>query len=315
MLGVVGAQLDTAGSRQRPALAADLGAGHVGQHRMPVGGREELDDMRGREHVDDPLPQSGRHTRADEQPHRVIAVQDERRVVDDIAEHGPGVGDDRDAVLTYLGDESVRSQAARQRDAGAADHRATEADQQPGLVMQRRQAVHRVGTGQGRGRGGAERRQRPAVVGDLLGDELPAGGAEPDERQIPRQPGVGPIPGRQLDGVGVDLFHVDDVGVVGQMQIAGLTATEDKDLSGNCRAVSRLAGSVMISVTPPSRTAVARSTSGFNKTATAPNRDSAAMATSALGRVSIRTPTCSPWRTPTSMRPRTTLSIRRFTAS
>ncbi len=58
-----------------------------------------------------------------------------------------------------------------------------------------------------------------------------------------------------------------------------------------------------------------RSVSGRITTATAPSRDSAAMATSALGRVSISTPTRSPCRTPTAMRPRTTLLIRRFTAS
>ena len=45
-------------------------------------------------------------------------------------------------------------------------------------------------------------------------------------------PGLGAIPGRQLDGVGVDLFHVDDAGVIRQVQIAGLTATQDQDLSG-----------------------------------------------------------------------------------
>ena len=52
MLGVIGAQFDSSRSWQRTALAADLGAGHVGQHRMPVGRREELDDVRGREHVE-----------------------------------------------------------------------------------------------------------------------------------------------------------------------------------------------------------------------------------------------------------------------
>ena len=74
VLGVVGGEFDVAAAGQRPALAADLGAGHVGQHRLPVGGGEELDDVRGREHVDDALPQPGRHAGADEQPHRVVAV-------------------------------------------------------------------------------------------------------------------------------------------------------------------------------------------------------------------------------------------------
>ena len=71
----------------------------------------------------------------------------------------------------------------------------------------------------------------------------------------------------------------------------------------------------MISDTAPSRAAAARSASGGINTATAPSRDSAAIATSALGRVSISTPTCAPWRTPTSIRPRTTLLMRRSTAS
>ena len=53
---------------------------------------------------------------------------------------------------------------------------------------------------------------------------------------------------------------------------------------------------------------------GIN-TATAPRRDSAAMATSALGRVSISRPTRAPCRTPTSIRPLTTLLTRRSTAS
>ena len=54
---------------------------------------------------------------------------------------------------------------------------------------------------------------------------------------------------------------------------------------------------------------------GGMSTATAPSRDSAAMATSAEGRVSISTPTRTPWRTPTRIRPRTTLLMRRLTPS
>ena len=165
--------------------------------------------------------------------------------------------------------------------------------------MQRRQAIHGVAAAESGRRRGAEGRQRPPEVGDLLGDEFAAGGAERDERQVPGEPRVGPVPAGQLDGVRVDLLHVDDVGVLGQVQIAGLAAAEHQDLPGSCRAASRLVGSVMISVTPPSRTAAARSASGGISTATAPSRDSAAMATSALGRVSISTPTWSPWRTPT----------------
>ncbi len=237
MFGVVGAQLDAAGARQRAALAADLGPGHVGQHRLSVGGGEELDDVSGRERLDDTLPQPGRHAGADEQAHRVVAVQDEGRigrVVEDLAEHGPGVGHHGDAVLAHLLDESGPVQSARQRDAGAADHRAAQADQQRGLVVQRRQAVHGVAAVEGGRRGRTERRDRPAVVGDLLGHQLAAGRAERDERQVPGQSRVGPIPAGQLDGVRVDLFHVDDlgllVGVLGQVQVPRLAAAEHQHL-------------------------------------------------------------------------------------
>ena len=159
-------------------------------------------------------------------------MQFERRVVDDVAKQGPRVRDDRDAVLVQLGDESLGSEPAGQRDTGATDHRPAEADQQPGLVVQRREAIDRVSAAQSGRRGGSERRQRPAVVGDLLGDELTAGGAEPDERDVPRVARVRPVPRRELDGVRVDLLHVDDVGVIGQVKVAGFTATEDQDLFG-----------------------------------------------------------------------------------
>ena len=46
VLGVVGGQFDLAAAGQRPALAAELGARDVGQHGLPVGGGEELDDVR-----------------------------------------------------------------------------------------------------------------------------------------------------------------------------------------------------------------------------------------------------------------------------
>ena len=108
LFGVVGTEFDAPGAGQRTALAADLGAGHIGQYRLPVGGGEELDDVGGRECVDDALPQSGWHAGADEQPHRMVAVQRKLRVVDDVAQHRPGVGHHRDAVLANLLDEPVR---------------------------------------------------------------------------------------------------------------------------------------------------------------------------------------------------------------
>ena len=146
-------------------------------------------------------------------------------------------------------------QAARQRDAGAADDRATQVDQQRGFVVQRRQAVHGVFAVQGRRRSGSEGRHRPAVVGDLLGDQLAAGRGERDGRQVPRQARVGPIPGGQLDGVGVDLLHVDDLSCASARRQVQSRATHRRPAPAPGpaigRAASRLVGSVRISVTPP----------------------------------------------------------------
>jgi hypothetical protein len=127
--------------------------------------------------------------------------------------------------------EAVRLQPAGQRDAGPADDRAAQADQQPGLVMQRGQAVHGVAAVEVGRRRGAEGRQRPAVVGDLAGDELAAVGDEHDERNVLGQPGVGPVPAGQFDRFGIDLLHVDDVLVGGQqVQVAALAAAEHQHL-------------------------------------------------------------------------------------
>ena len=148
-----------------------------------------------------------------------LPCSDEAGLVDDVAQHGPGVGDHRDAVLADLLHEPVRLQAAGQRDAGSTDDGAAERHQQAGLVMQRGQAVDGVAAAQRRGRCGSERRQRPAVVGDLLGDEFAADRAERDERKVAGESGVRPVPAGQLDRVRVDLLHVDDVGVVGKVQV------------------------------------------------------------------------------------------------
>ena len=241
--------------------------------------------------------------------------QRERRIVDDLAQHRPRVGHHRDAVLADLLDEPVRLQASRQRDAGAADHRAAQADQQPGLVMQRGQAVDGVAAAEVGRRRGAERRQRPPEVGDLAGDQFAADRAERDEGQVTGQSGVGPVPAGQVDLVGVDLLHVDDVGVVGQVQVAGLAAAEHQHPHGQPARGVQIARVGDDLRHPAEPRGLARSASGGISTATAPSRDSAAIATSALGRVSISTPTCAPCRTPTSIRPRTTLLMRRSTAS
>jgi hypothetical protein len=83
------------------------------------------------------------------------------------------------------------------------------------------------------------------------------------------------------------------------VQVAVLAAAQDQDLDGKLPRGARLPGSVITSVTPPRRAASSRSASGGINTATAPSRDRAAIATSAEGRVSISTPTRTPWRTPT----------------
>ncbi len=74
-------------------------------------------------------------------------------------------------------------------------------------------------------------------------------------------------------------------------------------------------GSATIRVTPPITASLAVSPSGRSSTATAPSRLSAATRASAEGLVRMSTPTGSPCRTPISMRPRTTLSIRYAAAS
>ena len=80
-----------------------------------------LDDVRRRELLLHALPQSGRHARPDEQPHRVVAVQREVRIVDDVAQHRPRVGHHGDAVLPQFVHEAVGPQTTGQRDARTAD--------------------------------------------------------------------------------------------------------------------------------------------------------------------------------------------------
>ena len=75
-------------------------------------------------------------------------------------------------------------------------------------------------------------------------------------------------------------------------------------------ASSARSGSAMIRPTWPISASWATSPSGRSSTDTAPSRFRATVRASALGRGPINTPTCSPWRTPISISPRTTLSIR-----
>ena len=102
---------------------------------------------------------------------------------------------------------------------------------------------------------------------------------------------------------------------LGSPEPRGIRALRDAIAKGDFEGPTIVNAGAMISVTAPRRAASARSASGGMSTATAPSRDRAAMATNALGRVSISTPTRAPCRTPTSIRPRTTLLMRRSTAS
>ena len=79
-------------------------------------------------------------------------------------------------------------------------------------------------------------------------------------------------------------------------------------------ARSACSGSATIRPMRPRSASRATSPSGRSSTATAPRRFSAATIASALGRVSISSPTWSPWCTPTETSPRTTLSTRSLTS-
>ena len=81
------------------------------------------------------------------------------------------------------------------------------------------------------------------------------------------------------------------------------------------RASAMLSGSVITRPIWPSWASRPTFEPGRSSTATAPSRESAATAASALGRASISTPTCSPWRTPSESSPLTTLSMRCFAAA
>lgn len=182
-------------------------------------------------------------------------------------------------------------------------------------MMQRSNAIHRVAAVEIGGRGGTEGRQRPAVVGDLLGLPVPVGFTADDERRLSCQPGVGPVPAWQSDGLRVDLLEIDDVRPGLDIETAEVSPPRTRTCIPVARAASRFSGSVTMRSTPSIRIAVWISRPGGRRTATAPSRDSAAMTASALGRVSMTTPTCAAGRTPADINPRTTLSIRWFTAS
>ena len=94
-------------------------------------------------------------------------------------------------------------------------------------MVQWGQAVDGVISGERGSRGGAEGRQRPAVVGDLLGLEIPAAsGVEHHVGHVAGEAGVGPVPPGQFHRVGVDLLHVDHGAARRQIKIAGIAAAE-----------------------------------------------------------------------------------------
>jgi len=95
-------------------------------------------------------------------------------------------------------------------------------------MVQRREAVHRVACAEVGRRRSAERGQRPAEVGDLACDELAADRREGNVGEVLGETGIGPVPARQCYDVGIDLFHVDDVGVLRQIKRSRLATAEDQ---------------------------------------------------------------------------------------
>ena len=125
------------------------------------------------------------------------------------SQHRPGVGGDRDPVAAHLLPEGRRLEVAGDRQPGAAGDRAADAHQQARRVVDRGHRVDGVVVGERRRRGGRERRQRPAAVGEPVGPGALALAGEEDEGEVRGAAGVGPVPGRQLHLVGIDPLHVD----------------------------------------------------------------------------------------------------------
>ena len=311
---VVGREPHLGASRQRAALAAGLLAAEVDEDRLALGRGVELEHGRRVEAARDPAPEPARHAGADEQAHGMVVLGGVLRRVGDLAQHRPRVGGDRDPVAAHLLPERRRVEVARDREPRAARDRAAHAHQQPGGVVDRGDGVDGVGVGERRRRRGRERRQRPAAVGEAVRPRPLALAGEQDEGEVGGAARVGAIPGGRLDQVRVDPLHVDDLAA----EVAVLSAAaEHEDLASRRRRAAWPAssGSATIRVTWPSSASRATGPSGRISTATAPSRLSAATTERPLGRVLISTPTCSPWRTPSESRPRTTLSMRRLTAS
>ncbi len=91
----------------------------------------------------------------------------------------------------------------------------------------------------------ADSAQRKLVI--WRGDELAADGGERDVGQVLGEAGVGSVPAGQLDDVGIDLLHVDDVGVRGQIQRARFAAAEDEYAQRkllSCREIHRISDDV-----------------------------------------------------------------------
>ena len=205
---VVPGQSDLGAARQRAPLGTNLAAAEVHQHRSAFGGGIKLQHGGRSEPIRDLLPQSRRHPGADEHADWMVALGRVGRCLDQITNQRPGVGHDGDAIATDLVPERGRIEAGGQGQSGASGHRPADAGQQAAGVVDRRDAVHRVARGQRCGGGGAERRQGPAPVGDVVDADLVAPAREQDERQVFCSTRVGQVPGRNPHSVGVDALHV-----------------------------------------------------------------------------------------------------------
>ena len=229
--------------------------------------------------------------------------------LDDLVEHRPRVGGHGHPVAADLLPEGGGVELPRHGEPRAAHDRAADAHHEPRRVVDRSHAVQRVGAGErGRG-GGAERRLRPPAVRDPAHPRVLALAAEHDEGQIAGAARVRPVPAWELHRRRVDPLHVDDA-LGAQVPRAAAAPEHERVHDAKPGGQGARSGSAMIRSTWPSFASRARSPSGRISTATAPIRLIATTSASALGRGPINTPTCSPWRTPIEIRPRTTLSIR-----
>ena len=227
------------GARQRAAHRADLLAGDVRKDHLALGRGVELDDPGGREAVDDAGPEPLRHARAHEQADGMVALVRVGRSLDQVAEHRPRVGADRDAVAAHLVPERRGVEVARHRDPRAARDRAAEAHHEAGRVIDGRDRIDGVRFGQRRGCRGAERREDPAPVRDAVGTRAVARAGEENEGEVARPAGVRLVPAGELHLVRVDPLHVDHSAA--EVARPGAT-TQDQDLHAGLPGLGHVLG-------------------------------------------------------------------------